>query len=156
MITESPDSLKPSIQFWDAPVMNDGKRDNYNLPEMAAIVKVFETYTSVCAIEKVHAMPKNGSIGNFRLGYGLAVWEALVVSQRLRYKLVAPQTWKKVMMPDMPKEKEASRQRAHQLFPDLVGSLNLKKHHGRADALLIAEYLRRDYYRPINHIKEQK
>ena len=38
--------------------------------------------------------------------------------------------------------KDESRARALELFPAAVDYLRLKKHHGRADALLIADYLR--------------
>ena len=40
-------------------------------------------------------------------------------------------------------DKEASRVGALQLFPSQAEELKLKKHHGRAEALLLAEFLRR-------------
>jgi crossover junction endodeoxyribonuclease RuvC len=58
---------------------------------------------------------------------------------KIEYQLIHPKTWKKVMMFDMPKEKEASIMRVGQLYPDLV--LGRKKDHGIADAILIAKYL---------------
>ena len=57
----------------------------------------------------------------------------------IEYHLIHPKTWKKVMMHDMPKEKEASIMRVGQLYPDIV--LGRKKDHGIADAILIAKYL---------------
>ena len=41
------------------------------------------------------------------------------------------------------KNKDASRLVAMRLFPEVGNQLQLKKHYGRADALLIAEFLRR-------------
>jgi hypothetical protein len=43
----------------------------------------------------------------------------------------------------MKTEKDESRLKALQLFPQCADNLKLKKHHGRAEALLMAEYLRR-------------
>ena len=57
----------------------------------------------------------------------------------VEYQLIHPKTWKKELMHDMPKEKEASIMRVGQLYPDLV--LGRKKDHGIADAILIAKYL---------------
>ena len=48
-----------------------------------------------------------------------------------------------IMLDGMQKTKDASRYKAMQLFPQLADQLNLKKHEGRADALLIAEWRRR-------------
>jgi crossover junction endodeoxyribonuclease RuvC len=41
------------------------------------------------------------------------------------------------------KNKDASRAMAMRLWPGLREQLELKKHDGRAEALLLAEYLRR-------------
>lgn len=147
-----------TVTVFDAPVMMSGKRLVYDIGTMKAVLSQASAhtgFTAMCAMEKVHAMPKNGSIGNFRLGYGFGLWEAILVVVKMRYQLIAPQTWKKAMMPDMPKEKDSSRVRAIQMFPQYADKMNLKKHHGRADALLIAEYLRRQYYAPIKQIPNE-
>lgn len=130
--------------FYDTPILKIGKRKDYDILEMKRILFSINPLSCVdgCHVflEKVHAMPQNGSIGNFRLGYGFGIWLALIVGVGLPYTLVIPQRWKKTLMDGMGKEKDASRQRAMQLFPKAVDKLNLKKHHGRADALLIAAF----------------
>lgn len=96
---------------------------------------------NTAALELVHAMPGQGVTSMFTMGRGFGLWEMALVSLVIPYDKITPQRWKKTMMDGMPKEKDASRLRAQQLFPN--ADLKLKKHHGRADALLIAEYLRR-------------
>jgi crossover junction endodeoxyribonuclease RuvC len=54
---------------------------------------------------------------------------------------VTPQRWKKTMLDGQGKDKDAARFKAQALFPQI--ELHLKKHDGRADALLIAEFARR-------------
>jgi hypothetical protein len=93
------------------------------------------------AVELVHAMPGQGVRSMFSMGYGVGLWEGLLAGLGISYERVTPQRWKRAMLDGMGKEKDASRLRAMQLFPG--ASLHLKKHHGRADALLIAEWLRR-------------
>jgi crossover junction endodeoxyribonuclease RuvC len=52
---------------------------------------------------------------------------------------VHPGLWKKhFRLP--PNNKDASRERAIQLFPVAARLLTLKRHHGRADAILMARH----------------
>ena len=95
----------------------------------------------VAAIESVHSMPEQGVASSFTFGKGFGIWIGLITSLGIPFDLVTPQRWKKVMMDGMGKDKGASVYRARQLFP--LADLSLKKHHGRADALLIAEWRRR-------------
>jgi hypothetical protein len=103
-------------------------------------------------IEKSQPMPPmgaskkvgHGSIASFSLGYSFGVWIGILASLEIPYQLVAPATWKAALMKDSPKEKDASRIVADRLFPGQRDNWwPLKKHHGRADALLIAEWGRR-------------
>lgn len=94
-------------------------------------------------IEKVHAMPGQGVCSMFSFGENFGHWQGILGALKIPYTLVAPQTWKKIMLKDMPKEKESSVQRCLQLYPQMVDSFKRKKDHNRADALLIAEYGRR-------------
>lgn len=94
-------------------------------------------------MEKVNAMPNTGSIGNFSLGQGFGIWLGILATLKVPIDLVHSKTWKKAMMPDMGKEKQASIIRAKELFPADEVFFRFKYHHGRADALLIAEWRRR-------------
>ena len=118
------------------------KRD-YQIAAMRELLLSAQSYLLPChaILEKVHAMPGNGATSMFSFGRGLGVWEGLLTALEIPYTLVAPQTWQKAMLGDMTKDKEASRLRAQQLFPTL--DLSKKSDHGRADALLLAEYGRR-------------
>jgi crossover junction endodeoxyribonuclease RuvC len=101
-------------------------------------------------IEKVHAMPafgkdKNGNdkrqgiTSMFRFGEGFGLWIGIIAALGLPCTQVAPQTWKKALMAGMP-DKDASRQRAQELYPQCVKDLSRKKDHNRAEALLLAHY----------------
>lgn len=94
-------------------------------------------------IEKAQTMPDQGvaSSGRYMDSYGQI--KGICIGLGLPYTLVHPRTWKKLIMHDMGKEKGESIVRAKQLFPSV--DLPLKKDHGKADALLIAEYGRRIY-----------
>ena len=120
----------------DMPVLKVGSRRELNEPAIKDFLKRHKIAT--VALEKSQTMPGQGiaSSGRYMMSYG--VLRGLCVGLGIPYQLVHPRTWKKAMMPDMPKEKEASIQRVGQLYPDLV--LDRKKDHGKADALLICLY----------------
>ena len=93
------------------------------------------------AIERVNSMPGQGVASSFTFGKGFGIWLGILASFSVSVDLVHPTRWKKAMLDGMGKEKDAARIRAKELFPS--ADLSLRKHHGRADALLIAEYRRR-------------
>lgn len=97
-------------------------------------------------IEKVHAMPGQGVVSMFTFGQNFGTWLGILAALGLSHTLVAPQTWKKEMLADLPKEKSSAVTRVLQLYPKLSDKFTRKKDHGRADALLIAEYGKRKVY----------
>jgi crossover junction endodeoxyribonuclease RuvC len=121
----------------DMPIITVGKKRELNEPKIRMILDGFKP---LCVgIEKAQTMPNQGisSSGRYMASYGFL--RGLCVGLSVEYQLIHPKTWKKELMHDMPKEKEASIMRVGQLYPDLV--LGRKKDHGIADAILIAKYL---------------
>lgn len=135
-----------TIHLWDSPALQVGTKREPDASGMACLVRDYCSAgpEHVCAaIESVHSMPEQGVASSFAFGKGFGIWLGILATLRISHELVTPQRWKKAMLDGMPKDKDASRQKALQLFPQAAGDLRLKKHHGRADALLIAEYRRR-------------
>jgi len=89
-------------------------------------------------IELVHSMPKQGVRSMFTLGETFGALKMALAALKIPFEEITPQRWKKVMLHGMPKDKDASRYKAQQLFPS--APLTRKKDHNRADALLIARY----------------
>ena len=98
------------------------------------------------ALEKIHSMPGQGVRSMFSMGEGYGLWKGIIMTLGDPMILVTPQAWKKVMMQGMGKEKDASVLRASELFPHIADQLVTprgRKLNGRADALLIAHWCRR-------------
>ena len=127
---------------YDTPIITDGTKHQYNIPEMVALLRPFagEAYA---AVEAVHSMPKQGIASAFGFGRGLGLWEGILTALNIRFDKIPPQRWQKVMLDGMPRDKSSSILRAQQLFPSVA--LTRKKDHVRSDALLLAEYLKRQY-----------
>lgn len=140
-----------AVEFFDTPILQikSGKSLKNIIDANAAALLLQSIHPSYVIIEKVWAMTKGaggasmGSTSAFNFGMGFGIWLGIIAALQIPHEQVAPVTWKRRLMLDMGQEKDASRLRAMQLFPQASGSLNLKKHHGRADALLLAEYARR-------------
>lgn len=97
-------------------------------------------------IEDVHSMPKQGVSSSFQFGRGLGIWEGIIAFCKFKMEFISPQKWKKEMLHGMQKGKDAALYKCQQLYPK-SSYFKLKKHHGRADAVLIALYMVRKYRR---------
>ena len=98
------------------------------------------------AFELVASRPLQSSVSTFSFGYSAGMVEMACVALGIPYTKVRPQEWKKLTMPGMGAEKEASVARALQVWPELRSQLITPrgaKKDGRADALLIAWWCQR-------------
>lgn len=138
-----------TITVLDTPTLTvqgpKGNKREYNLASMSEMVRSLAVPGTRAFVEKVHSMPGQGVRSMFSMGVGLGAWLGILAGLQIPYELVTPQRWKKALLPDMGKDKDASRLRAIQLFPAHANLFARKKDDGRADAMLIAEYGRRQH-----------
>jgi len=135
-----------------------GDRSEYDLTGMLGYLQ--EIHERVCrdltaptlavVIEKQQPLPAKlgGTISNYHRGFGFGIWVGLLVGLGIRYHVVAPVTWQKVMLAGIrkKKKKQASIVAAQRLWPgvDFRASPACRKpHDGMAEAALLAEYGRR-------------
>ena len=108
-------------------------------------------YRIRAVIEKVNARPGQGVVSMFSFGSNYGQWIGRIEFCGFPYSLVTPQKWRKEVF-DSEKSKRGldkkaiSLEQARRLFPSMSSELKRKKDHGRAEALLIAEYCRRMDY----------
>ena len=101
---------------------------------------------AVCTIEKVGARPAQGVTSMFHFGENYGWIQGVLDANGIRYTAVAPQTWKKAL--GVTADKQTSIAECKRLFPDtnLVPPKCRTEHDGIAEALLLAEYGRRQFY----------
>ena len=88
-------------------------------------------------LEKVHSMPGQGVVSTFNFGENFGWWQGVLGSLGIPYTTIRPQDWmKKYSLHKSSPSDKPGLTVARKLFPE--APLNLKKHHNRADALLIA------------------
>jgi crossover junction endodeoxyribonuclease RuvC len=103
----------------------------------------FEYEIDLVALERVHAMPKQGVASTFTFGQNFGQWEGIIAALSLPCLQPTPQDWQKglIRKSDGADAKARALSVARRLFPD--ADLSRKKDHGRADALLLAWWARR-------------
>ena len=99
----------------------------------------------VAAVESVHSMPKQGVASTFTFGKGVGEVLGILTAIGAQIHEPTPQAWKKAMLAGTDKSKDASIQVAENLFSNinLVPKGCRKPNDGMAEALLLAEYIRR-------------
>jgi len=104
----------------------------------------FKSLTDIqwVAIERVHAMPKQGVSSTFKFGTNFGIHLGIVASFKLPLLLPRPAEWKKglVRKTDGKDIKERSLNVARRMFPQMNEFFTRVKDHNRAEALLIAYY----------------
>lgn len=128
------------IKVFDMPYVGD-EPDVGVIRNWIADFKVGRNVT--VAVESQQSMPGQGVSSTFTLGKGYGMVLATIMLSGVRVVVVRPATWKKEMGIPPKADKDHSRLLALRTFPSLQLELQRKKDDGRAEAILIAEWLRK-------------
>jgi crossover junction endodeoxyribonuclease RuvC len=153
------------VELFDTPLVTikAGKslKNEMNAAQVALMMQsITAGKEAMVTIEKVQAMPGGGertmgATSAFNFGKGFGIWLGIIAALQLPFEQVHPMTWKSAVLRGMPKEKDASRVRAMELFPKAAKHLSRKKDHGRADALLLAVYGKRCHENPMRVLERK-
>jgi len=133
------------IEIIDMPIMNDGKKNKkqvngaqiYN--EIYEQIKYIPKHEINVVLEQVSAMPGQGVTSMFNFGQSFGVIKGICAAMRLPLHFVRPAKWKKYFNL-LNSEKQASRTKAIEIFPEISHKLSKKKDINKADAILIASF----------------
>lgn len=103
---------------------------------LVAILRDCAVHRPTVWIENVSTRPGEGAVGAFTFGKTVGLITGAAIALDLPIEKVSPQHWKRGL--NVLADKEATRARASALMPRHAGLWPLKKHHGRAEAALIA------------------
>jgi crossover junction endodeoxyribonuclease RuvC len=105
-------------------------------PHLASLIRLYSP--SMAVIEKVNAFPGQGVSSVFNFGRSYGDVRGVVGALNIPLHFVSPQKWKKHF--NLSSDKDMSRMLAIRMFPSVAEHFKLKRHHGRAEAALIALY----------------
>lgn len=133
------------VSVWDMPTKVIGTTRKRSVVDDAALaLLLYREIPQVVtvAVERVNSMPREGVASAFSFGRAYGVALGVVRGLGMPMVEVEPQAWKK-FHGLIKKDKEASRALAIERYPCAARGLSRKKDHGRAEALLIADYVMR-------------
>jgi crossover junction endodeoxyribonuclease RuvC len=108
-------------------------------------MKAVHSLDVVACVEKVGAMPGQGVTSMFNFGHSAGFIHGVLSAFDIPYQLVPPQKWKKEY--SLGPDKEQAIKACERLFPNvsLLATPRCRKpSDGMAEALLMAEYARRN------------
>jgi Holliday junction resolvasome RuvABC endonuclease subunit len=127
-------------------ITSDGKSCVEKMPDtLQDLWELIDSIASVCKyenrcacvkayIEAVSSSPQMGVVSSFSFGRGYGNLEMALTAAGIPFERVRPQVWQKALGCMTKGDKNVSKSKAQELFPDR------KVTHATADALLIAYY----------------
>lgn len=132
------------IKAEDGSVVLKGKAGVKRRYETGLMAKVFDLDGAIAlaVLEQVGTRPGEGRASAFEFGYGLGLWEGILVGKRVPYRKVTPAAWKPKL--GVPADKQAARLMAIARWPQWADLLGRKKDEARAEALFLALWARNE------------
>ena len=134
---------KKILEVYDTPTMIDGKKNKrqINSAQVTNIIKdrLNNNKEVVVVVEHVNAMPGQGVTSMFNFGQSFGVIKGICAALSLPIYFVRPSKWKKHFNL-IKTNKDASRTKVIEVYPEISSKLHRKKDSNRADAILIALY----------------
>ena len=133
------------IDVIDMPSMADGKKNKKQVNgsqvfnEISRHIKDKNPNDVKVIIEHVSAMPGQGVTSMFNFGQSFGVIKGICSALSIPIYFVRPTKWKKHFNL-IKTNKDASRTKVIEAYPDIASKLHRKKDSNRADAILIALY----------------
>ena len=142
------DLVSMHLSVFDMPTVAEAKgKTSINLMGLGSLIdpssawnlpRTENTYRTMAVIEKVHAMPNQGSSSTFRFGEGYGALQMACAGHGYEMRYVTPNIWKRHFK--LNRDGNASRGLAIQRFPRNAQDFSRVMDHGRAEAALIALY----------------
>ena len=134
---------KKVIEVFDMPTMIDGKKNKkqVNGAQVTNIIKerLDDEKEIAVVVEHVNAMPGQGVTSMFNFGQSFGVIKGICAALSLPIHFVRPTKWKKHFNL-IKTNKDASRTKVIEVYPEISSKLSRKKDANKADAILIARY----------------
>jgi len=134
---------KKVIEVYEMPTMIDGKKNKkqVNGSQVTNIIKerLSDEKEIIVVVEHVNAMPGQGVTSMFNFGQSFGVIKGICSALSIPIYFVRPTKWKKHFNL-IKTNKDASRTKVIEIYPEISAKLSRKKDSNKADAILIARY----------------
>ena len=133
------------IDVIDMPTMSEGKKNKRQVNgrqiffEISKRIEEYSPKNIRVIVEQVSAMPGQGVTSMFNFGQSYGVIKGICSAMQLPIFFVRPIKWKKYFNL-VNTQKDASRTKVIEIFPNISSILSKKKDANKADAILIASF----------------
>lgn len=115
-----------------------GEMNHVDAHTLAMLLDYYAKWVSIAVVEAPGAMPNQGLSSTFRFGYACGIITGVLAGLYLPAIPVPPGTWKVAM--GLTSVKQASFQKIDEFYPQHKRLWQLRKHHDRAESVLIGLY----------------
>ena len=134
---------KKILEVYDTPTMIEGKKNKRQI-NGAQVTNIIKERLNggkevIVVVEHVNAMPGQGVTSMFNFGQSFGVIKGICAALGLPIYFIRPTKWKKHFNL-IKTNKDASRTKVIEVYPEISSKLHRKKDSNRADAILIALY----------------
>ena len=134
---------KKVLEVFEMPTMIDGKKNKRQV-NGSQVTNIFKERLNnhkdiIVVVEHVNAMPGQGVTSMFNFGQSFGAIKGICAALNLPIYFVRPAKWKKYFNL-IKTNKDASRTKVIQVYPEISAQLSRKKDSNKADAILIARY----------------
>ena len=134
---------KKVLEAYEMPTMIDGKKNKkqVNGAQVTNIIKerLEKDKEVIVVVEHVNAMPGQGVTSMFNFGQSFGVIKGVCSALSIPIYFVRPTKWKKHFNL-IKTNKDASRTKVIEVYPEISSKISRKKDSNKADAILIARY----------------
>lgn len=130
-----------AVLLHDTPTVRGATKREYAADAMADLLRPYAGH-AMAVLEAVSGRPGQGGASARSTGLGYGLWLGILAALEIAREPAYPHVWKRQYQL-IGADKAASRARAAALYPAVRDELRLVRHHGRAEALLLADYARR-------------
>lgn len=131
------------VEVWDVPTLQLKNKRELDAYRLANLIDEQASRIEEAWIERVWPFPGEANTLSFQFGMVAGLIRGVVCANFIPLHDVPPASWKRAM--GVTGDKDESRQAASIRWPRGAERWPAKKHHGRAEAALIAAYGRRQY-----------
>lgn len=134
-----PNTMDPLL-IEDVPLYKRWPKDKgrIDVHQLAFMIDAYAKFIALAVIEEPQAMPKQGVASTFRFGHSCGLIHGVLAANHLTVVPTRPNVWKPAM--GLSHDKSDSLNKARKLFPSIPHRIKFKKHHDRAEALLLAVF----------------
>jgi len=133
------------IDVVEMPIMAEGKKNKKQVNGSQIFNEISEKIKNInkkdvkVVIEQVSAMPGQGVTSMFNFGQSFGILKGICSAMQLPMYFVRQAKWKKYFNL-IKTNKDASRTKVIEAYPEISSKLSRKKDSNKADAILIARY----------------